>query len=241
MDDKALSAALSRRRFIAGAAGAVASLGLGVRSLSSVPVALASVPQSQGVIVPDPSLCIGCLTCEVACSRWHAEQGRSGLPRIRVVVDPKVKPAQEILARYPLAGSFTQFPCKMCPSPECQPVCPVNAIQFEQSSAKGYVPGARYIDESKCIGCGKCYDSCPYKTEGVVPDTETELRTKRVVGLDRVKNVYVKCDLCRGRAEGPICVERCPINIAIRENRIKSDHLCLDLKPVTETLFKGLP
>jgi ferredoxin len=37
------------------------------------------------------------------------------------------------------------------------------------------------------------------------------------------------------------CVEQCPVNMAIRDKKLKSDHLCLDLKPCTEDLWKTLP
>jgi Fe-S-cluster-containing hydrogenase component 2 len=50
---------------------------------------------------------------------------------------------------------------------------------------------------------------------------------------DPQKNVYTKCDLCFWRDGGPACVERCPVNIRIKQGMIKSDHLCLDKPPAT--------
>src|SRR5437763_4123141 len=89
---------LPRRRFVKGAfavvGAAVAVEALGFVDLSRwtglPPQALA-----QGVIFPDPTLCIGCLTCEVICSRVHKEQGLSDLPRIRIFDEPagQVAPA----------------------------------------------------------------------------------------------------------------------------------------------------
>ncbi len=56
--------------------------------------------------------------------------------------------------------------------------------------------GARYINEDKCTGCGMCIDACSFSPSRI------ELGTK--------KKFAFKCDLCKGREEGPICVEYCP-------------------------------
>ena len=65
---------------------ALVAVGAGATNLlaSSTPQEL---PLSSGVVMPDPSLCIGCLTCEVICSRVHREQGLSDIPRIRIFND----------------------------------------------------------------------------------------------------------------------------------------------------------
>ena len=54
------------------------------------------------------------------------------------------------------------------------------------------------VDVRRCIGCGYCALSCPY----------------RVPSLDRRAGHSVKCDGCKDRvAQGkkPICVEACPL------------------------------
>jgi electron transport protein HydN len=63
------------------------------------------------------------------------------------------------------------------------------ALCIDQSS------GARYINEDACTGCVACIDACPFKPPNIALDDE--------------KAVAFKCDLCRGRAGGPICVEYC--------------------------------
>ncbi|GIW10006.1 MAG: hypothetical protein KatS3mg061_1063 [Dehalococcoidia bacterium] len=80
-----------RREFLkaAGAsAAAVFFLGAGAASALARPT-FPQMPTSAGVIMPDPSLCIGCLTCEVACSQVHLEAGMSGEPRIRIFKRPE--------------------------------------------------------------------------------------------------------------------------------------------------------
>jgi Fe-S-cluster-containing hydrogenase component 2 len=56
--------------------------------------------------------------------------------------------------------------------------------------------GTVYVDEDECTGCGMCVDSCPFDPPGIK--------------INMQKNVASKCDLCRGRESGPICVEYCP-------------------------------
>ena len=44
--------------------------------------------------------------------------------------------------------------CQNCLAASCQKVCPRGAISF--------VNGKSYIDQTKCIKCGKCATACPY-------------------------------------------------------------------------------
>ncbi len=44
--------------------------------------------------------------------------------------------------------------CQNCLASSCQKVCPTGAIFFQN--------GKSYIDEKKCIRCGKCAKACPY-------------------------------------------------------------------------------
>lgn len=231
---------ISRRRFMKQAvAGAVslASIGVGLGGLAGIgratPVPVLAL--SNGVVLPDPTLCIGCLTCEVICSRVHKEQGLSAIPRIRIYNDETVAVNPEIVEHYPDRGAYSQRGCKMCPNPECLYVCPADSLVIDEKS------GARYIDEDKCIACGRCLAACPFEVpdEATAPSKEIVNQTKRII-YDPEKNVYTKCDLCYWREEGPACVERCPVNIRIRQGIINSDHLCLELPPATPENFDKL-
>jgi Fe-S-cluster-containing dehydrogenase component len=231
---------ISRRHFLrqmaAGVVG-LTSLGVGVGEVVGVGPA-AAVPVlalSDGVVTPDPTLCIGCLTCEVICSRVHREQGLSDIPRIRIYYDETVQVSAEIQEHYPDRGQFTQRVCKMCPSPECFYVCPANSLVIDEAT------GVRYIDEELCIACGRCLSACPFEVPDEAKATGGEIyhQAKRIT-YDPDANIYVKCDLCHWRAEGPACVERCPVNIRIRQGVLESDHLCLELKPATPENFDAL-
>ena len=202
-------------------------------AVATATVAAAAQMQSKGVIVSDPSLCVGCLACEVNCSTWHASVGRSSLPRIRIVSDPSVKLAGKVASYLPGRAGNSPQTCKQCPTAWCQPNCPTTGLSIDPST------GNRYINEVDCIACGKCEVDCPVEFNGTLAYKAQAISSKRVV-YDPVKNVYNKCDLCRGREGGPICVERCPVNVAIRAGYIQSDHLALDVKPSTEEQWKRL-
>jgi len=229
---------LSRREFLKRAgtatAGAVAALSLGVGGVSLFRAPpLKALALSEGVVFPDPSLCIGCLACEVNCSRWHKEQGLSALPRIRVLLDKTIVLHAEIAAKYPGRGTFTMLTCKMCPEAPCVRVCPVDAIKVDER-------GIRYIDEERCIACGRCEVACPFSVDEAKATNRERVGQRKRVLFDPEKNTYTKCDLCRGRKEGPICVERCPINVRIRQGIVKSDTWCLDLRPSSWEEFEEI-
>lgn len=224
-------ATVSRRDFIRQAGAgfvAVAAIGFGGINLLRPNAAPRELATSSGVIMPDPSLCIGCLTCEVICSRVHREQGLSDVPRIRIFNDASTVVDTAITDAYGDRGKYHQSPCLMCPDAPCHHVCPADALPIEPTS------NARIINEDKCIACGRCAAACPFP---VLPETEATNRTPNGQGsritYDPVKNVFTKCDLCYWREEGPACVEACPVNVRILQGILESDHLCLDKPAAT--------
>ena len=175
------------------------------------------VKQAEGVIFPDPTLCIGCLTCEVICSQEHRRVGLSD------------------------RGSFHQEPCLQCPTAECLYVCPVDALRVEPKT------GARFIDEDRCVTCGRCNEACIFPTSelslavnNLTSDPTPPQRSR--ITYDPQKDVFAKCDLCFWREGGPACVERCPINIRIRQGIIKTEpgRLCLDKPASTKETWDKL-
>jgi Fe-S-cluster-containing hydrogenase component 2 len=182
-----------------------------------------TTPVANGVIFPDPTLCIGCLTCEVICSRVHKDAGLSDIPRIRIFNDAEVKVDPEVLAAYPGRGSFHQQPCLQCPTAECLYVCPVNALRVEPTT------GARIIREDVCVSCNRCAEACPFPVSGEQNATnQLKVGQQTRISYDAEKDTFTKCDLCYWREGGPACVERCPVNIRIKQGILKSDRMCLD-------------
>ena len=224
-DETAADPELSRRDLLKGAAPIVAFIAL--EAIGGVGIASGASPRStalaDAVIFPDPQLCIGCLTCEVICSQEHRRAGLSDVPRIRIFNDPEVKVSPVIQEAYPDRGSFHQEPCLQCPTAECLYVCPVDALQVEPRT------GARFIREDICVTCGRCAEACPFPISDEAHATnQLTLHQKSRITYDPVKDTFAKCDLCFWREGGPACVERCPVNIRIRQGVLKSDHLCLE-------------
>ncbi|MDP2948266.1 MAG: 4Fe-4S dicluster domain-containing protein [Chloroflexota bacterium] len=143
------------------------------------------LPRS-GVVKVDRHICLTCRECEVGCSLYHEEECNPALSRIRIEFNDFVP------------GFPSLYVCKQCAWPACYYAC-ADILQ-ESAILIDRATGARFIDEDRCIGCGACLRACPLTPEMQV------VYDKIVDG----RRVYYKCDLCKDRAEGPICVEACP-------------------------------
>jgi Fe-S-cluster-containing hydrogenase component 2 len=182
---------MARRKFLGGLAAASATIvilntsayqlwtmGMDVWENS---LAKFAVPTSNGYVIFDPALCTGCQSCEAACTTFNRGVSNPSLARIQVIRDPF----------RPDYYSFTPTPCLQCETPRCLPVCPVAALKIDMSSGTN----SRVIDETECIGCGKCIEACG-ATHGV-----SRIR------FDEARNTSLKCNLCSGE---PRCAKYCP-------------------------------
>jgi len=69
--------------------------------------------------------------------------------------------------------------------------------------------GIAHVIEGKCIGCGLCRRACVFDPP----------RINLVKSSDRSLRKAKKCDMCRNRAEGPACVQWCPVRcISVSES-----------------------
>jgi protein NrfC len=183
-----------RREFLVGSGVAIAAGALDVCASKSVALAAPEAPtypESTGYLVYDSRLCFGCQSCMFACSMTHEGEANPSLSRIQIIRD---------------APSFTKYPydivmsvCRQCVSPLCVQNCPTSACHID--AANGNV---RMIDQSKCIGCKRCINSCPQRPHRAV--------------WDPVKKKSTKCDLCanapywsqKGGPDGAqACVQTC--------------------------------
>jgi protein NrfC len=191
-----------RRDFLVGGGAAIAAGALSVCTPDSVATTLGQTgavtakvayEPSTGYIVYDSRLCLGCQSCMFACSMTHEGVANPSLSRIQIIRD---------------APSFTKYPydivmsvCRQCVSPLCVQSCPTGACHVD--AAHGNV---RMIDQSKCIGCQRCINSCPQRPHRTI--------------WNPAKKKSTKCDLCAdapywSQAGGPegkqACVETCPV------------------------------
>ena len=95
------------------------------------------------------------------------------------------------IVREPFEASYTFHACRQCPSPSCYQACPLkdSALRVDETT------GIKYINAASCNGCGDCIEACPMEPARVK--------------LNPATNVAFKCDLCRSRESGPVCIEYC--------------------------------
>ena len=97
---------------------------------------------SKRLVVTDPDLCVGCLSCMFACSRRYPESGLA-------------KSAIYVRSVGGVERGYTVIVCRACPDPPCARVCPTNALIKRKGGGVLLVP-------NKCIGCGLCAEACPF-------------------------------------------------------------------------------
>ena len=109
--------------------------------------------------------------------------------------------------------------CKQCENPVCIDVCKTKALVRED--------GITYVDENKCIGCGKCAKVCPFNA--IFIEEEPSARTNQArepsvmsillntgrknapAGRKRKPKTQrraLKCDRCR-RYQNMACLDAC--------------------------------
>lgn len=178
---------------IAGAAGAAA-----VAAGASASVPEKPARGARGVLV-DTTLCVGCRSCEAACSEANgtapperpdddavfATVRTTGPETFTVVNRASVKsPSGE--------DRYAKRQCMHCVEPACATACAVNALEKT-------LEGPVVYDPSKCMGCRYCMVACPFS----IP----KYQFAKAVPLVR------KCQFCAERqAKGlePACTSACP-------------------------------
>jgi len=164
----------------------------------------------------DPTVCIGCKACEVACKEWNnvpedglAWTGRSydnsgslGASTWRHVkfVEMDRKLGTQLTGpmgvgqENPFGWLFLSDVCKHCENAGCLEACPTGAIfRTEVSSV--------YVQDDVCNGCGYCIVGCPF---GVI-----DRRPAPQAGAGGA----FKCTFCYDRQiDGltPACAKACP-------------------------------
>jgi Fe-S-cluster-containing hydrogenase component 2 len=96
------------------------------------------------------------------------------------------------LVRDPFNVRYIVKTCMQCNNFPCYFACPLKdeALCIDEKT------GISYINPDECIGCKECIEACPFNPPRI--------------GFNKKGNVAIKCDLCRERENGPICVEFCP-------------------------------
>lgn len=186
-----MDAALSRRGFLLLSASALTGLtALGLCEALGAGAPLVILDNPQGMILADPSRCVGCQRCELACTEFNDGRAQPSLARIKI--DRAMNFGPEGPTGGPAMqgtwgnGLVVQGVCRQCPHPvPCATACPENAIQADPKT------GARVVDDKRCVGCRLCQRACPWD----------------MISFDEGRQKASKCFLCHGK---PKCVEACP-------------------------------
>lgn len=136
--------------------------------------------------IQENEYCTGCKACQQACKDKHSLQ--VGINLRKVIGKEIIDDNQNIKV------SYMSTTCNHCNKPMCVEKCPIGAI------IKRKEDGIVVINEEKCVGCGVCVRSCPYKS------IELQQKTRKVI----------KCDMCielLKQGENPICVDACPLHL----------------------------
>ncbi|MEW6039916.1 MAG: 4Fe-4S dicluster domain-containing protein [Elusimicrobiota bacterium] len=95
------------------------------------------------VLFTEPTNCVGCRVCELACSAGHFNCFKRTLSAIAII-------------KYDEKSRDVPMVCEQCEDAACAAVCTPRAINRNTKT------GAWEIDYSKCIGCKLCVSACPF-------------------------------------------------------------------------------
>ncbi len=167
----------------------------------------------------DPTVCIGCKACEVACKEWNEvpddgftwsgnsydNTGHLGASTWRHVMflEQDRQKGTQIVGSHSLGNDDGEDPfrwiflsdvCKHCEEAGCLEACPTGAIVRTEV-------GSVLVQNDVCNGCGYCVVSCPF---GVID--------RRPEPLPDAGGAF-KCTFCYDRQKSglvPACAKVCP-------------------------------
>ena len=147
----------------------------------------------------DMERCVRCDDCVSACTKTHDG-------------NPRFNRDGQIFDKYMVASA-----CMHCDDPVCMIGCPTGAIH---RSPNGQVE----INDSNCIGCSTCANSCPYNNIQMVPISDN---SGRPFFDERQKPIMkaTKCDLCSHITGGPACQRACSHDALIRIDLKETEQL----------------
>jgi Fe-S-cluster-containing dehydrogenase component len=189
--DLAEDTSMCRRRFLQVSGITVVALtAMGPTLAAGGPAPVLLLEHAKGLVVADPTRCVGCRRCELACTEYNDGKAAPSMARVKVGRNMNFGPAGPSTGRLGFGnwgnGLVLQELCKQCPPPiPCASACPAQAITIKPPL------NARVVDAARCVGCRTCLDACPWKMPSFDADT----------------GKATKCHLCDGR---PKCVEACP-------------------------------
>jgi formate dehydrogenase iron-sulfur subunit len=155
----------------------------------------------------DPTVCIGCKACEVACKEWNQipddgfdwsgqsydntrALGASTWRHVLFLEQKQPMASQVVGTAEPFRWQFLSDVCKHCANAGCLEACPTGSIVRTEV-------GSVFVQPDVCNGCGYCVVSCPF---GVIDRRPEDGRA-------------FKCTFCYDRQKVgliPACAKACP-------------------------------
>lgn len=194
--------------------GAVIAAGSAVSAATLTGVAHAEEakvpPQAVGMLY-DATLCIGCQTCVVACTKANNLTPDTRLDPLHQAPGDLNNHTKTIIKLYKEGDgkefSFVKQQCMHCIDPACAAACMFGGLKKDAKT------GVVAWNGKLCVGCRYCEVACPYN----VPKFRWEGFNPEIV----------KCEFCKDRlAQGlePACTTVCPKKAVIfgaREDLLK--------------------
>ena len=138
----------------------------------------------------DPSRCMQCFTCQVACKAEHHLRPRAEeKPGTKGPQYREVMAIEDLTAKREASLEYVSMACMHCGSAPCLAACPTGAIYRDPEY------GVVLVNRDLCIGCRYCSWACPFGAPQFGGD-----------------GLMQKCDLCIDRlrnGQQPACVEYC--------------------------------
>ncbi len=146
----------------------------------------------SNAMVIDLNRCTRCDDCVRACASTHDN-------------NPRFNRSGPVHDNWMVAHA-----CMHCLDPVCMIGCPTGAIHRESET------GTVKINDSTCIGCSTCSNSCPYSNIQMVEINDRKgLPIIDSASGDPIRKA-TKCDLCQDHGGGPACQRACPHDALVR-------------------------
>lgn len=154
------------------------------------------------VFLIDTKICNGCYSCHIGCKDEHVVNDWSPIAKPMPEIGQFwLKMDEKVRGTVPkVKVAYRPHICMHCDNPTCKAACDIDGAIYKRDD------GLVIIDPTKCTGCRKCVEACPYE----------------VIYFNRDLNIAQKCTGCAHLLDAgwkeTRCSDNCPtLSIRIAE------------------------